>query len=510
MAGLGCSGTFFTPPPETSFALSSLVHISADQYSKTVHTAFPTLSAIPELPADSEYQGFTHNRLAFANDTTVRAYSRAAEAIADEVAANPAALLSPCSVAVSGEQECVRQYVTRAGRILFRATVSAARREQVVTGVFQPVRSTETLPRALSAVTEYLLQAPEFLYVLEVAPDDLRKPGRRTYPLSDTQLSARLAQLIWDGAPDDALLAAADTGALHAPQELAVQTRRLLADPRAKALFRRFVTELLDLRRLSHSTKRADLYPMFSDALKAAMSEETSRVTDELLWEGRGGISALWTHSATWATSGLAALYGQSVPNDGAFHRITLPAAQGRGGVLGLTAFLASQANDTEGSQILRGLMVRSRVLCDPPPPPPPAARETVVVSRLVTEPCATCHRRFEAIGMGLTAYDAVGRHVQSQSQVGSVLGGTDIDGEFQSLSGLGTRMANSGQVLSCMGTQWARMLSGSENPELASLLAESLSRTGGDVRELVVDYVTSAHFTHRTDEFGATCEATP
>ena len=49
----------------------------------------------------------------------------------------------------------------------------------------------------------------------------------------------------------------------------------------------------------------------------------------------------------------------------------TLPAAQGRAGILTQAAFLAVQAHPDQTSPVLRGKFVRTKLMCQTVPPPP-------------------------------------------------------------------------------------------------------------------------------------------
>ena len=50
------------------------------------------------------------------------------------------------------------------------------------------------------------------------------------YRISDLELATRLSFFLWSSIPDDALLEVAAAGALHEPEVLERETRRLLAD----------------------------------------------------------------------------------------------------------------------------------------------------------------------------------------------------------------------------------------------------------------------------------------
>ena len=73
-------------------------------------------------------------------------------------------------------------------------------------------------------------------------------------------------------------------------------------------------------------------------------------------------------------------------------------------------------------SPVIRGSLVKEILLNDPPPPPPPNVPELIAsaadplpsVRRLVElhqkkAQCASCHARFDFIGLGLENFDAIG-----------------------------------------------------------------------------------------------------
>ena len=78
--------------------------------------------------------------------------------------------------------------------------------------------------------------------------------GRQIVPLDDYQLASRLSYLLWATMPDAELMALADRGKLHEPAILKAQVKRLLEDPRSRALFDGFGAQWLGLGRLEGKT----------------------------------------------------------------------------------------------------------------------------------------------------------------------------------------------------------------------------------------------------------------
>ena len=74
-------------------------------------------------------------------------------------------------------------------------------------------------------------------------------PGS-VYPLSDLDLASRLSFFLWSSVPDDELLDAAIRGTLKDPAVREHQVRRMLQDPRSKALVNNFASRWLELNKL--------------------------------------------------------------------------------------------------------------------------------------------------------------------------------------------------------------------------------------------------------------------
>ncbi|MEM9643597.1 MAG: DUF1592 domain-containing protein [Planctomycetota bacterium] len=114
----------------------------------------------------------------------------------------------------------------------------------------------------------------------------------------------------------------------------------------------------------------------------------------------------------------------EQLPRD-EFTRVKLSSSR-RGGVLRQANFLIVTSNPTRTSPVKRGLFILDNILGTPAPPAPAAVpeleeaaeggegkdlalRELLELHR--SEPlCASCHRRFDPMGLALENYDAIGR----------------------------------------------------------------------------------------------------
>ena len=102
-------------------------------------------------------------------------------------------------------------------------------------------------PAALRLMLKAVLVSPQFLFI---TPAGEARTGRGIVPLDDYQLASRLSYLLWATMPDDELMALADAGKLHEPAVLKAQVKRLLEDPRSRALFRWFWRAVAGLEKL--------------------------------------------------------------------------------------------------------------------------------------------------------------------------------------------------------------------------------------------------------------------
>ena len=119
-----------------------------------------------------------------------------------------------------------------------------------------------------------MLASPKFLFRAE--PDPPTVAAGATYPVPDLELASRLSFFLWSTVPDDELINVAAAGRLHEPAMLERQVRRMLADPKSKALVDNFAAQWLFLRNLQSFIPDSDEFPNFDDNLRQAMRTETS------------------------------------------------------------------------------------------------------------------------------------------------------------------------------------------------------------------------------------------
>lgn len=264
------------------------------------------------------------------------------------------------------------------------------------------------------------LVSPRFLYRVPtstVAETQAVKVG-------DHELASRLSYFLWSSMPDDGLLDLADAGKLGDAAVLEQQVKRMLADPKARALTDQFFLRWLQVNKLPTARPSTEFFPEFSGTIRQALHDEAVLFCDTLRTEDRSLVDLL-DANYTFVNEELAKYYGLPEVKGKELRRVEVAPEAHRGGVLGLGSVLAITSHTSRTSPTLRGKWILE-VLFGTPPPPPPAN-----VSQIKEEPrrgkkeiqtfreklamhateksCAGCHRKMDPLGFALDNYSAVG-----------------------------------------------------------------------------------------------------
>jgi len=254
--------------------------------------------------------------------------------------------------------------------------------------------------------------------------------------------------------------------------------------------------------------------------VRSAMTAQAQRFFDDVLSAKGGTVASLLTSKTVFANAKLAPIYGAaaaSLPADGSFTSSDKTDGTASG-LLSLPAFLATQAKASESSPIYRGKFVREQLLCQELPSPPanvPQAPEVTpgvstrerLKQHEVAMECAACHVMIDPIGLGFEHYDAIGRYRTMDGgkpvdATGNVTNTTDINGPFDGVGELGTKLGGSVDVESCVGKQWFRYAMGRAEGVADACSIASLSKTfhdaGTDLRTLPMAIVQTPAFLYR------------
>ncbi|MFN7918857.1 MAG: DUF1592 domain-containing protein [Bryobacteraceae bacterium] len=354
--------------------------------------------------------------------------------------------------------EALLRFASRA----YRRPLSQKERDDLL-AYYRSLRDKSALSHedAMRDMIVLVLMSPDFCYRIDLADTPQKaappavsqrkgKPAVRTVaakapvekarPLSGQALASRLSYFLWASIPDEELLA--HTEDLHKPEVLTAQVRRMLKDPRSRALAVEFAGNWLGFRHFEdHNSVDRTRFPEFTNELRQAMFEEPVRFIDDLIRKDQSMLEVLYGKH-TFVNRVLAQHYGmENIRIRGKeWRRVEDATRYGRGGVLPMAAFLVKNSPGLRTSPVKRGFWVAKTVLGESIPPPPPSVPELPNDESKMNLPlrqmlakhrdhpaCAGCHQRFDGFGLSFEGYGPVGEK-RSNDLAGRPV---DIQAEF-------------------------------------------------------------------------------
>ncbi len=325
-----------------------------------------------------------------------------------------------CVPMTSDRQETARKILTIFARRAFRRPATTQEVERLTKYVTMASANGESFEKGIALAIQAALCSPHFLFRTEISPI---KPGEKAGGLSGYELASRLSYFLWSSMPDEKLLQLAANGELRKPEVLAEQAKRMLKDPKSKALTDNFAGQWLNLRKLSIVNPDTKLFPGFDNELRQAMRRETELFFQEVITQDRNILDFL-DGKFTYLNEKLAKHYGRTDITGSEFHRVVLTGGE-RQGILTQASILTITSNPTRTSPVKRGKWVLENILGTPPPPAlanvPPLSDDknngkplTGTLRQRMEEHrknpiCASCHTQMDAIGFGMENFNAVG-----------------------------------------------------------------------------------------------------
>jgi hypothetical protein len=277
----------------------------------------------------------------------------------------------------------------------------------------------EPFEKAIQLPLRAILVSPHFLFKVELDSDPNNPDAIHT--VNDFELATRLSYFLWSTMPDDELYTLAEQGKLRQPATLDAQVRRMLKDPKSRALVDNFAQQWLNLRLFATINQDPKTFPNWSESLRADMIRETELYFEHVMREDRSVLDFL-DSDYTFVNERLARHYGIGNVTGSEFRKVKFTDSN-RGGILTHGSILTLTSNPTRTSPVKRGKWVLETILGTPPPPPPPEVPELKEDKDVVlkgslrqrmeqhrTDPnCAVCHQKMDPLGFGLENFDGVG-----------------------------------------------------------------------------------------------------
>lgn len=426
-------------------------------------------------------------------------------------------------------RECLERFMTRA----FRRPVDAAEADRFLQLFDQADRRGASFEASLKLTCKAVLISPHFLFRVEK-----ERGTKEPYPISDYELASRLSYFIWASMPDDELFKLAKENKLHEDATIDAQVKRMLKDPKSRALAEYFGGQWLGFNALQ-TTAAPDRvkFPKYTSEVRDSYYNQAVEFVDSIFREDRPVLTLL-DSDYTYLNEPLARLYGIPKISGEEMRRVSLAAPASktpgnrrgmdagagplgvRGGVLGLGAIHVVTSYPLRTSPVLRGRWVLDTLLGAPPPPPPPdvpklpeddavnaglSLRQRLEKHR--SDPnCASCHARMDPIGFGLENFDPIGRwrttiSGQPVDAVGALTTGESFTGPVELKAILVKRKDEFSRTLTSKLLSYAlgRGTEFYDEPAIAQITAE-LAKNNYKSESLVAAIAKSYPFRYRRD----------
>ncbi len=495
--------------------------LTKTEYGNTLHDLFGVEPAIAdELPDEVSGEGYLNSL----SPLQLEHYLAIAEKVAARILSPENTPPTEMERRLFGEQparetdsrSAAREVARSLARKAYRRPPSQAELDCLLE-VFDLGRQNELASRtSLRLMLKAILVSPQFLFI---TPAGEFHPDAEIVPLDDHQLASRLSYSLWATMPDGELMALADSGKLHEPSTLRAQVRRLLEDPRSRALFDGFGAQWLGLDKLAGQTFDAEKFPQMTGEMRAAMYDEARLFFESIVRENRSVISFV-DGDYTYLNEALAAIYGLEGTVTGPELRRVRLSDENRGGILGMPGILAATSFPNRTSPVKRGVWVLEQVLGDHVPPAPPDVpaleqQDQGTIANLTLRQrtelhrtnavCANCHKTLDPIGFGLENFDAIGRWRDKDENGGAIDAAGELPGgkHFSSPKELKAMIAgrvddfSRNLVERLLAYALCRRLAGYDETVVDDLMRD-IAADGYRMQTLISAVVTSYPFTHR------------
>jgi hypothetical protein len=514
----GADGASTTDPcASPSPGPAPLRRLTQSEYNATVRDLLgDTSQPADTFPPDQKIGDFTNTAVALTvSPLLAQAYQSAAEQLAAAALKNMGSLL-PCNPMTAGEDACAQQFVGSFGKRAYRRPLTTDEQSGLF-ALYQTNRAGADFPNGIQAVIEAVLQSAPFLYRVEFG--DTAQLKGTILPLTPYEMASRLSYFLWGSMPDDALFAAADSGALATKDQVATQARRMLQDQKARPAVAEFYTQWLTLDQVAGIAKDTKTYPAFTPTLQSAMQKETLAFIDWVMWQSDARMQTMLTSPVSFINAELASVYGVTGVTGTTLQKTNLDPSQ-RAGLLTQLAIMTVLGKADRSSPVLRGKFVRERLLCQAISPPPanivitpPQITPGVTTRQMFAmhdkvEPCKSCHTLMDPVGFGLENYDGVGKwRTTDQGQpvdASGTMTASDVDGTFTGAVELAGKLAKSQEMNDCVATEWFRYAFGrGETADDACTMAglkQSFVAAGFNIQELLAAIAQTDAFRYRPE----------
>ncbi len=236
------------------------------------------------------------------------------------------------------------------------------------------------------------------------------------------RLASKLSFFLQSSIPERELRQAAESGSLDSFNGVREEVKRQFASSKADEFLREFPHAWMELNDINFMAPDPDHYRFYHrKRLSEDMINEVFHFFRHVV-ENNLPVTEFVSADYSFINADLARIYGVEgeVPEDSDFRKFTFTDGR-RGGVLGMSAFLTSTADNLSTSPIHRAIYVMENFMgIHPTPPPPdveikePDVRQAKTIKEILSahvsdENCASCHETIDPWGYAFESFDPMG-----------------------------------------------------------------------------------------------------
>ncbi len=353
----------------------------------------------------------------------VTAITNIAYKASELVVAAKATFVGACSTATPVTDTCVKTFLRTFGQKAFRRPLREVTNDNEVNDYYSLYQLGPAPNDGLQLVTMRFLQSPYFLFHVEEGGPVLSANEQNKVNLTQYEIANRIAYMATAFPPDTTLTQAAQSNALTTIAAIKSQVARLLQTTAGQSRMQQFFNFWIQSDRVPTAPQYSATFlnGLSAAGLGAEVLQELTDYVTYMMQNGKGYRELMTSKAVFPRTTRMATIYGSNQWTPGQAPPVT---PQARSGLLGRVALLMQ--NQENVSPILRGVLIRKRLLCDPLPLPNPAdiaeranqvqldpllysARERFAE---LTKPsnCMGCHSQINPLGFAMGHFDALGR----------------------------------------------------------------------------------------------------
>ncbi|HEY7772212.1 MAG TPA: DUF1588 domain-containing protein [Marinagarivorans sp.] len=451
------------------------------------------MEGFTDVSDDEHY--YTSSDHLFVSQPTALYFLEQSEAIASGLSEAQLSAMSPCNL---GQEACITEFTRSFASRAFRKDLTNEEADRYLV-MAEDVTGIDQYRQVIIGI----LNSPFFLYRTEIGNNENIAEGDTTQ-LTGYEVASLISYALTGKPPTDELMQAARDGELNSIASIRLVINEMLTQPDVTERLHSFIRAwlLVDEGKWA-GVEHSDVACGNFDAAKDAIEGEL----DQFLRSNatiNSSLEGLFTAALPEPTGALREYYLSN--ND--------PAGVGpqRKGILSSGIFAARHAQYSSPSPVMRGVIMRKRLLCQELPEPPAnvpmlgevGSSPNVITNRDVFEAhltnaaCSGCHQLMDPLGFTLEHMDACGRYRTVDNGGDIDASGeiylTDFDMPVDGIDELSAAFSNQPEVRECFVShayQFYRGMDSDQTPRaLTELIAGNLE-VNDSLRDVIVGLLT-------------------